>query len=423
AGTAGVWRYIVAIDRERIRAVTAERQTAAHLAEVQRERSITQSVNAFLQGVLSAADPNLLGHDVKMLDAVRFSAGEIRARFRKQPQVEGKVRATLGSTYRMLGLFPDARSELERALAIQERELGPAHRDTLWTRLALLALAGDEGGSGKLLPQYRRLADDAADALGSGDSLTLAARMTLGLALANDHLFGEAAAVLDGVVSEASAGSEIDPENLHKARIALAQNRFYLGESARAIEELEACIRDLGQTLGEDNIARLNAMTILSAMYFGTRRPEEARRWGVAAYEGMKRTLPPGHDLLFTAAREIAILDLSEGNPLGAIDILEQEIETFLNRPGHNPVQLPRSWEVLGNAYARADRLEEAATALLRARAGFAEMLGGEENSIVRRISASLARVYERLGRDDLRDEHRRKAGQADPATGQEPRR
>lgn len=423
AGAVGLWRYVVNIDRERIRAVEAERQTAAHLAEAQRERSITESVNAFLQGVLSAADPNLLGHEVTMLQAVRFSAGEVEARFRRQPQVEGKVRATLGSTYRMLGLYTEARSELERALAIQQAQFGPTHRDTLWTRLALLALEGEQSDVARTLPGFRRLATDTTEALGSSDSLTLAVRLSLGMALASGHLFGESAAVLDGVINEVAAGAAIDRENLFKARIALAQNRFYLGDAARAIEELEACVRELGEALGHDNIARLNAMTILSSMHLGSKRPAEARRWAVAAYEGLGRILPPGHDLILTAARELAILDLTEGNPRGAVDLLEPEIERVMSRHGHNPMQVARAHEILGNAYSRLDRWLEAESALLLARAGFVGLLGGEENSLVRRISASLAVVYENLGRDDLRDQYLRKAGSPGPAEpGQPPR-
>ncbi len=416
-GSAGVWRYIVSIGRERDRAVAAEEATKRQLLETQQARAVSESVNSFLQGVLQAADPGILGRDVKMIDAVRFSASEISVRFKDQPRIEAQVRDTLGSTYRMLGEVTEGARELETALGIQRRELGESHRDTLWTRHALL-LTRTLSNSAEIVPELRTLIDDMTRSLGADDSLTLAARMSLGIIISSQHLFAEAAVHFQAVLDAAARGSDVDIENVIKAKIELARNNFYLMRAQDSIRLMHECIADLTRLFGAEHITTLNASTILANMLMQSNGLPEAERLTQAALEGYTRRLPPGFDLTFGAARDLAEIRLLLGRPEEAAALLEPAFAPFLARPDHDPVQLPRAYEILGRSYAAAGHYAQAERALLSAREGFITLVGGEKNAVVQRVSAFLAEVYAKLGDPAKAAEYRQKAGLApiDPA-------
>jgi eukaryotic-like serine/threonine-protein kinase len=106
-----------------------------------REAASAQAVNDFLQNdVLAQAsaatqsgpsakpDPNL-----KVRTAVDRAAVRIAGKFDWQPEVEASIRDTMGQTYMDLGLYPEARKQLERALDLYRRLRGAENPKTLKT--------------------------------------------------------------------------------------------------------------------------------------------------------------------------------------------------------------------------------------------------------------------------------------------------
>ena len=59
--------------------------------------------------------------------------------------MEVSIRYTIGETYMDLGLYPDARAQLERALAVASRRLGAENPRTLKTMSRLGRAALDQG--------------------------------------------------------------------------------------------------------------------------------------------------------------------------------------------------------------------------------------------------------------------------------------
>ena len=68
-----------------------------------------------------------------MRTALDRAATRITGRFDKQPEVEAAIRDTIGQTYTDLGLYPEARTQLERALDLRRRVLGAKNPETLKT--------------------------------------------------------------------------------------------------------------------------------------------------------------------------------------------------------------------------------------------------------------------------------------------------
>jgi eukaryotic-like serine/threonine-protein kinase len=97
-----------------------------------------------------------------------------------QPEVEAAIRYTMGQTYLDLGQYPESRKQLERALQLQGRVLGPENPKTLKTMKSLGETAFRQGN----YPEARALLKQALDVservLGPEHRDTLACMYVLG---------------------------------------------------------------------------------------------------------------------------------------------------------------------------------------------------------------------------------------------------
>src|ERR1017187_3522361 len=71
--------------------------------------------------------------DLKVRTALDRAATRIEGKFAGKPEVEAAIRDTVGQTYVDLGLIPEGRKQLERALELQRRVLGMDNLKTLKT--------------------------------------------------------------------------------------------------------------------------------------------------------------------------------------------------------------------------------------------------------------------------------------------------
>ena len=110
-------------------------------ARANREAATSRAISDFLQNDLlaqaSAANQarpnNKPDPDLKVRTAVDRAASRIAGRFDKQPEIEAAIRDTIGQTYTDLGLYTEARTQLERALDLRRQLLGVKNPDTLKT--------------------------------------------------------------------------------------------------------------------------------------------------------------------------------------------------------------------------------------------------------------------------------------------------
>jgi eukaryotic-like serine/threonine-protein kinase len=150
AGTAAVFVVLVAgVIASTWQAVKARRAEA----QAKQQSAIARAVNDFLRNDLlsqaSAAtqsgpsakpDP-----DLKVRTALDRAADRIEGKFVNQPEVEAGIWDTIGQTYTDLGLHPAAEKQLQRALDLRRRVLGPEDVETLGTMNNLAAVYDLEG--------------------------------------------------------------------------------------------------------------------------------------------------------------------------------------------------------------------------------------------------------------------------------------
>jgi tetratricopeptide (TPR) repeat protein len=130
------------------------------------EAAAAQAVNGFLQNDLLAQASAAIQSgpwakpdpDLKVRTALDRAAARITGKFDQQPEVEAAIRDTIGQTYTDLGLYPEARTQLERALELHRRVLGTENPKTLKTMSRL-------GGILRLQGKYAQAEALLAEAL------------------------------------------------------------------------------------------------------------------------------------------------------------------------------------------------------------------------------------------------------------------
>ncbi len=108
------------------------------------EAARAEAVNAFLVDLFDAPSPYADGRDVRVASLLDRAAAALDSAARP-PDIEATLRHTLGTTYRSLGLYPEAETQLRRALALRTRLVGPHHPDVAEVQASLGWLLTDRG--------------------------------------------------------------------------------------------------------------------------------------------------------------------------------------------------------------------------------------------------------------------------------------
>jgi serine/threonine protein kinase len=106
-----------------------------------RAEQISEAVKNFLQNdLLSQAGPSTQSGpstkpdpDLKVRTALDRAAARLTGKFNRQPELEAAIRDTVGQTYMDLGVYPEARTQLELGLDLYRQALGDKDPKTLRT--------------------------------------------------------------------------------------------------------------------------------------------------------------------------------------------------------------------------------------------------------------------------------------------------
>ncbi|MGH9645645.1 MAG: protein kinase domain-containing protein, partial [Bryobacteraceae bacterium] len=172
--------------RERDRALRAE-QVATAVTDFLRNDLLAQASARAQAGTRAAPDP-----DLKVRTALDRAAARVADKFGSQPVLEATIRHTLGLTYYDLSLYPEAQQQLERAVELRKRTLGPDHPDTLTSMHALGVLYNYRSRYAQAEALLSQVLAARQRVLGNEHKDTLATMSDLGLAI--DYEGGEARA-------------------------------------------------------------------------------------------------------------------------------------------------------------------------------------------------------------------------------------
>jgi tetratricopeptide (TPR) repeat protein len=164
------------------------------------EAAVAQAVNEFLRndllarasaahqaGLNSKPDPHL-----EVRTALDRAAARIDGKFDQQPEVEAAIRDTIGETYIDLGVFREARKQLEQALELHRRLQGEENPKVFKAKSSLGRVAYLQGNYAEASALISAALDGQRRVLGSENRDTLASERLPGRSLSEQGKYADA---------------------------------------------------------------------------------------------------------------------------------------------------------------------------------------------------------------------------------------
>jgi serine/threonine protein kinase/Tfp pilus assembly protein PilF len=315
---------------------------------------LAQASAANQSGPTTKPDP-----DLKVRTALDRAAERITGKFDMQPEVEAEIRDTIGQTYLDLGLYPEARKQLELALALHKKVDGPESPKALNT-------AGQ-----------------------------------LGFVELRQGKYAEAEAQL----SQTSQAMHrvLGPENPDTLKTVTNLGNVYLSQSKYA--QAEALYTQLLETerrvLGPEDYETLRCMNNLAGVYTYEGKYTQAETLFGQTVEGRRHVSGPEHPLTLTAMGNLANIYSYEGKYAQAEALESQTVEIRRRVIGPERPSTLRSMSALASVYVYEGKYSQA-EALFSQTLEVQRRVRGPENPDTLGTLASMASMYQVQGKYSL---------------------
>jgi tetratricopeptide (TPR) repeat protein len=338
-----------------IQSVRASKQ--AELA--QREAATSEEVTEFLIGLFRVSDPGeARGNTITAREILDKGADDVEEELADQPEVQARMKGTIGEVYTNLGFYNEAERLLEGALEIQRDVLGGEHPETLRSLNRLANAFWYQQRYGEAEPLYLELVEGRTRVLGEAHPDTLTAQYDLA--------------------------------------------SCYIGlEKYEEMEELSLRTLDVQKrTLGEDHPDTLATLGNLASLYYMQRRYEESLQIQETVFEKSRQLLGEDHPQALLDMHNLATNYEKLGRFEEAEPLFVEAIDLHRRVLGDPHPETAQSIRNLGLMYKIQERFEEAEFHLLEAWGDF-KILFGQEHGRSLQLAADLAELYEAWGRAD----------------------
>lgn len=381
-----------------VRARAAEREARRLEAEAREEARTAESVSRYLVGLFEASDPDSAREEAAasrrlLAQGVR----QLETGLQDEPRVRGRLYHVLGTVHRNIGLYPQARELLEKAVAVRRATLGPRHADVATSEYVLAGLKRRLGAFDEAERLYRSALDIRLAALGPNHRDVAASYA----GLANVHIERGNYAAARPLCEQALAAIEraLGPDDAAVSTYVynLALILRSVGDFAAAQPLLERAIalqeRDRGP--GHPIVAdyRFVLGTILNGLGDAPAGLAQMRR-GLSI---MEKTYGPGHATFGECLSDYSAALLGSGDVAGAHAAAERSIAVLARAVGPDYWMTAVARDQLAMCLRAAGRHREA-VALAQDALRTMERGLGPDNVNVGRTLGHLAGHHEALG-------------------------
>jgi len=418
--------------------VQAQRESARARTEARKSEQIA----AFLTDMLEGVGPAVArGRDTRLLrEILDHTAARVGDELHDQPEVEGTLRMVLGTTYRELGEYAAADSQLTTAQAIRRGAQGPDDPLALETTIELASLDYYQGHMARADSLFAWAGERLAATVGPEDRRTLAADAGRVLVLLYMGQLDEAVTLGENVVPllrlhegdasdvtqsamyhlaqtytdhlrHADAESlfleliaiqdrELAPDhpNTMRTKSALGWN-YRLASRHDEAEELTAgALADMRRVLGSDHPETLIAVNNLAIIYKDQQRYDEAEPLYLESLESGVRLLGETHPENLPALVNLAAFYQTQARWDDAFRLADRAVTTFTDimPDGHLGIAFARMTRALSLVEQR--RFAAAEPDLLQAHDAMSRVFQADHRHL-QNVCKTLVRVYTELGR------------------------
>ncbi len=300
-----------------------------------REAAVAQAVSDFLRNdVLAQASASTQSGpstkpdpDLKVRTALDRAAARIAGKFEKQPEVEAAIRDTIGQTYVELGLYPEGKTHLERALELHRRVYGAENPKTLATSAGLgyVALAqGRQADAEKILTDTLEI---QRRVLGAENPETLASMTSLESVYEQEAKYPAAEALAKQTLEIQSRTSGPERPTTLKSMNNLALVYYDEGKYEEAEKVNTEIVEVRRRILGPEHPETTMSMSNLALIYSAEHKYSDAESLDRKVVEIMRRVLGPEHRSTLLSMNNLAVVYRFEGKFAEATELDNQILE------------------------------------------------------------------------------------------------
>jgi tetratricopeptide (TPR) repeat protein len=300
-------------EESRQRVIALQQAAEANEQRLRAEQSLRFLVDAFRR-----PDPTVDGRTLKVVDLLDRAVKELEGSLADQPLTQATLYNAIGETFAALGLWREARSAIERALAMRRQRLGQDHPETLES-CQDLAMSYQDGG-----------------------------RLDLALPILEDTLSRRRATLGDEHADTL--------ESLNDLAVAY----WEAGRPTEAIPLFEQALPSIKARLGPDHPDTLTIMDNLAVAYTAAGRPDRAIPLHQSALAGFRARLGNDHPATLVAMNNLARTDQASGRLDQAIRLLERTSARLSAKLGDDHPTTLTAMHSLAGAYGSAGQLGRA---------------------------------------------------------------
>lgn len=127
--------------------------------ETEKEANKFRAINEYLRRMLSSADPNRVGRDVKIVDILAGSAEDLEKSFSNQTEIRAALHQTIGQTYLGFGKAMHAVEHFEKGYEIRLQLHGEEDPDTLESMTDLASALSTRSSYSRAKPLFCKSLD------------------------------------------------------------------------------------------------------------------------------------------------------------------------------------------------------------------------------------------------------------------------
>lgn len=307
-----------------IRASNAEALAAKERDAARTEASKVKATLSFFERMLTAADPDKKGRDVRLVDMLDTTASDIPSSLKDQPEVAATMHNALAGAYRSLGELDAAHQQATAAVQKLTETIGPRAPDTVTAKQSLA----------KVLIEQSKFSEAEATLLELQQ-------------IAESSAFPDKEAILDILSDLASAYS--------------AQ-----GKLDAAAKAAEGSTNGYRARYGKQSPEAMTAQLQLAQIYAAMERTEEAEPLLKEVLTFRTARYPAGDLRIVRARQPLGELYRMQGKYKEAADVYRQTVEDYKIRFGPEHPQTLVRINSFAKTLQQANLLDEAEATLTR---------------------------------------------------------
>ena len=348
-------RLLAQINEQKALMAAAAEKAATHVAETREAES--RAILGFVEDKVFAAagiegEHGGLGREVTLREAIEAALPFIETSFPKQPNIEARLRTTLGVAYFNLGETSKAAEQFEKARALNNQWLGSDHPDTLMSMNYLANSYAELGLHIDALELRQETLALQKAKLGAEHPSTLWSMQNLAGSYRRLGRHAEALELTEQTLALMKVKLGPDDLNTLRSMTQLANNYAEHGRHIDALKLREETLALIKARFGPDHSDTLICMTNLANSYYHADRHDDALALREETLALQSDKLGPEHTDTMGSKSNLADSYANLGRHADALGLREETLASRVKKLGpDHPDTLVSMWGVADSLF------------------------------------------------------------------------